>query len=100
MTEKETSKECKICGKRHTIGYSSDFGEDAKKYLKEIPCHIQGIGYIGSLILPTLVIDVFDDSKLFHCNLCGKSISRNTYVLYQGLCKECYYIELQDLDDL
>jgi hypothetical protein len=35
-----------------------------------------------------------------HCLSCGKRISRETYILYNGLCRKCYYIEVQDLDDL
>jgi NMD protein affecting ribosome stability and mRNA decay len=38
------------------------------------------------------------DEKEYHCEVCGREISREDYEQYDGMCMECYEIEIDELD--
>jgi NMD protein affecting ribosome stability and mRNA decay len=45
-----------------------------------------------------MVEDEEDVDGAFYCELCGRRISREEYETYDGLCAECYEMEIADLD--
>ncbi|MGB9853409.1 MAG: hypothetical protein ACPLRY_01165 [Candidatus Bathyarchaeales archaeon] len=38
------------------------------------------------------------DKKVYSCLICGRKISREEYETYDGLCQECYELEIAELD--
>lgn len=39
-----------------------------------------------------------DEEEAYHCMLCGREITREEYETYDGLCQECYELEIAELD--
>lgn len=39
-----------------------------------------------------------EDETVYHCLVCGKSISKEEYETYDGLCQECFEIEIDEMD--
>ncbi|MEM3577027.1 MAG: hypothetical protein QXX51_01030 [Candidatus Bathyarchaeia archaeon] len=39
-----------------------------------------------------------DEAEVYRCLLCGKQISQEEYELFDGLCQECYEMEISELD--
>jgi predicted RNA-binding Zn-ribbon protein involved in translation (DUF1610 family) len=39
-----------------------------------------------------------DKEETYHCMLCGRKITREEYETYDGLCPECYELEIAELD--
>jgi len=38
------------------------------------------------------------NKKEYHCESCGRTITEEEYKTYNGLCEECYEIEIDELD--
>ncbi|MDI6905006.1 MAG: hypothetical protein QMD13_05915 [Candidatus Bathyarchaeia archaeon] len=38
------------------------------------------------------------EKDFYECMRCGQRISREEYETYDGLCEECYIIEIDELD--
>ncbi len=38
------------------------------------------------------------ENSLYECMRCGRKISKEEYETYDGLCEECYQIEIDELD--
>ncbi|MEM2143931.1 MAG: hypothetical protein QW279_01100 [Candidatus Jordarchaeaceae archaeon] len=38
------------------------------------------------------------DEKVYKCMICGKEITEDEYETYDGMCEECYLIEIDELD--
>lgn len=36
--------------------------------------------------------------RRFYCSVCGREISEEEYEAYEGMCKECHEIEVDELD--
>ncbi|MGQ9624947.1 MAG: hypothetical protein ACUVT9_06210 [Candidatus Bathycorpusculaceae bacterium] len=45
-----------------------------------------------------MVVDEEENGDSYFCELCGRRISREEYEMHDGLCAECYEIEVADLD--
>ena len=39
-----------------------------------------------------------DKENVRHCSICGREISGEDYEAYDGMCWECYEIEIDELD--
>ena len=39
-----------------------------------------------------------DEEEIYHCMLCGREIAKEEYETYDGLCPECYELEIAELD--
>ncbi|MGQ9530364.1 MAG: hypothetical protein ACUVQX_02090 [Candidatus Bathycorpusculaceae bacterium] len=39
-----------------------------------------------------------EEHEVYRCLLCGRRISREEYENFDGLCQECYEIEIADMD--
>jgi predicted RNA-binding Zn-ribbon protein involved in translation (DUF1610 family) len=39
-----------------------------------------------------------EGEEAYHCMLCGRKITREEYETYDGLCPECYELEIAELD--
>jgi len=39
-----------------------------------------------------------EEEEAYHCMLCGRKITREEYETYDGLCPECYELEIAELD--
>ncbi|MEM2112447.1 MAG: hypothetical protein QXX08_11330 [Candidatus Bathyarchaeia archaeon] len=39
-----------------------------------------------------------DESEIHECMRCGRRITKEEYKTYDGLCEECYEIEINELD--
>lgn len=39
-----------------------------------------------------------EETEVYRCLLCGKRISQEEYELFDGLCQECYELEISELD--
>ena len=39
-----------------------------------------------------------NDEEVYSCLSCGRKISREEYETYDGLCEECYELEITELD--
>lgn len=39
-----------------------------------------------------------NDEEVYSCLSCGKRIFREEYETYDGLCQECYELEITELD--
>ncbi len=39
-----------------------------------------------------------DDEEIYHCLSCGRKITKEEYETFDGLCQECYEIEIDELD--
>jgi NMD protein affecting ribosome stability and mRNA decay len=39
-----------------------------------------------------------EEAEVYRCLLCGRRISKEEYETFDGLCQECYEIEISELD--
>jgi len=39
-----------------------------------------------------------EDQNSYECLRCGKRITKEEYETYDGLCEECYQVEIDELD--
>ncbi|MBS7608772.1 MAG: hypothetical protein QW734_02640 [Candidatus Bathyarchaeia archaeon] len=39
-----------------------------------------------------------EDETVYYCMLCGRRISREEYEMFDGMCQECYEIEIDEMD--
>jgi predicted RNA-binding Zn-ribbon protein involved in translation (DUF1610 family) len=39
-----------------------------------------------------------EEKEVYECIMCGKKITKEEYETFDGLCQECYEIEIADLD--
>jgi len=39
-----------------------------------------------------------EEEKTFKCLRCGRKITEEKYEIYDGLCEDCYEIEISELD--
>jgi predicted RNA-binding Zn-ribbon protein involved in translation (DUF1610 family) len=39
-----------------------------------------------------------EGEEAYHCMLCDRKITREEYETYDGLCPECYELEIAELD--
>jgi NMD protein affecting ribosome stability and mRNA decay len=39
-----------------------------------------------------------ENREIYECLRCGRKIKREEYEAYDGLCEECYQIEIDELD--
>lgn len=39
-----------------------------------------------------------EEEETYHCMLCGREITKEEYEAYDGLCQECYELEIAELD--
>jgi NMD protein affecting ribosome stability and mRNA decay len=39
-----------------------------------------------------------DNEEEYHCEVCGRKISKEEYEDYDGMCEECYEVEIDELD--
>ncbi|MEM3580889.1 MAG: hypothetical protein QXH40_07705 [Candidatus Bathyarchaeia archaeon] len=39
-----------------------------------------------------------EEEETYHCLLCGREITREEFETYDGLCPECYELEIAELD--
>lgn len=39
-----------------------------------------------------------EDEMVYICLRCGRTITREEYETYDGLCQECYEVEIDELD--
>jgi NMD protein affecting ribosome stability and mRNA decay len=42
--------------------------------------------------------DEEEDDDAYHCLVCGRKISREEYETYDGMCQECFEIEIDEMD--
>jgi hypothetical protein len=38
------------------------------------------------------------DEEVYECLRCGRKLSKEAYETYDGLCEECYEVEIDELD--
>jgi NMD protein affecting ribosome stability and mRNA decay len=38
------------------------------------------------------------EEELYECMRCGRKITREGFEAYEGMCEECYLIEIDELD--
>ncbi|MDH7476771.1 MAG: hypothetical protein QHH17_00100 [Candidatus Bathyarchaeota archaeon] len=39
-----------------------------------------------------------EEEEVYNCILCGRKITKEEYETFDGLCQECYEIEIADMD--
>jgi len=39
-----------------------------------------------------------EEQKVYRCERCGRGITKEEYETYDGMCEECYVIEIDELD--
>ncbi|MGB9959627.1 MAG: hypothetical protein ACPLKQ_03790 [Candidatus Bathyarchaeales archaeon] len=39
-----------------------------------------------------------ENNEVYTCLICGRKISKQEYEAYDGLCQECYELEIAELD--
>jgi DNA-directed RNA polymerase subunit RPC12/RpoP len=39
-----------------------------------------------------------EEKEVYKCAMCGRKITKEEYETFDGLCQECYEIEIADLD--
>jgi hypothetical protein len=97
----EKEKICKQCGRKHRITFYFLLDPEVILKLQKLSCHLPLDNYLGSIITENETIDVFLESDVKHfCSLCGKWISRETSIKYNGLCSKCAMLYFYWDDDI
>jgi hypothetical protein len=101
LSVEEKKKLCKQCGRPHKATFSFLIEPEEIIRLQRLDCHLQLPNYIGSMVKDNKTIDVFYEEPKddFHCSLCGKWISRETSMKYNGLCSNCAMLYVYWDDD-
>jgi hypothetical protein len=110
---------CPQCGKVHLVK-SLDFFNSLEpkiraKSFKSVH-RLWKSGYLYSVNIDSFTYEIYEpitskkiliaieetqkEEEKRKCLSCSKEISKEEFELYDGFCQNCYYIELQDLDDL
>jgi len=113
MVSIPAGKTCPSCHRKHTTVAIENIPMSLRRKIQKLDHHIFPSNYEGSIIMENLgevweiysstTVETFarpESEKDYSCGLCRKRISKQEWEEFDGMCEGCYYLELQDLDDL